>query len=258
MNISVPYQQLGDTLCTLPILYYLIDKAHQENDEPKIYFHNKEVQKLIPKNIKYTNIENNFIDEEIDYNIHCFNIWNHNGPGPKFPNLHMMQAHFNMFNFSIPGTNNMKPKIEYPDLKVEEYDFLISPFCVTKVDKIIKLEVWEKVINYLKNNGYTVAIICKSKDEGEKVLENVNYIEGQPIEIVANYLKKVKKAIITIDNGISHLAHIIDVPHLLLYPAIWPIWWVNNLNQNAVVVQDSPRNFDENRIINLINEKILK
>jgi ADP-heptose:LPS heptosyltransferase len=71
-------------------------------------------------------------------------------------------------------------------------------------------------------------------------------------------LSKVKKAVLSVDNGISHLTHFIGVPHLLLYPQCLPDQWVNNPNKNAVSVKDEPVNFHGDRIIKLIEDNFLK
>jgi len=249
---------LGDGLCTLSALQYLIQKENKQGREPIVCFENKWLKDLMPKDLKYTTVDKFEENEVVDYKLSPTISWQFG-----IQDLHMIQGHFRSIKAPIPYIKDAKPRLEYPDIQVEKYDFIISPYSYSNGvaglfgnNKFVLLKEWQFVVDYLQKNGYKIAIIWKDSTDGERI-PNVPYIENKSLPEVCTYLSKVKKAVLSVDNGISHLVHCLEVPHLLLYPACLPSQWVTNANDNALVVQDWPINFSGQRIVDLIKSKFI-
>lgn len=282
LNINVDTGLMGDAICALPALQYLIKQENEKGNIPNIHFANKHVKKLIPSHFKYNIIEP---IEEYDYVFNASKAWN-----AGIFNLHMMQAHFKANNLPVPTVENMKPEINithegFVKLTVgaklpedETFDFLISPFSRSdgNNNKLIPLDRWQKVIDYLNEKGYKVGVLCQTKDYNyldidlnnkeiiselndidKEVFTGVTYVADKSFDVAAGYIKDVKIRVLSIDNGVSHLVHCVGSPHLLFYPFCLPKTWVTNTNKNAVVIQDHPINFTSDRMIEFIEKNFL-
>jgi len=248
---------LGDSLCCLPAIYTLAIKQNAQGGRTVLYCKNKEVQKLIPPEIplEYGDGE----PAEYDHMINANNAWQ-----AGVHTMHMMQAHFKYLELPIPEPANMKPELYFERRTMPlkyQFDYIISPYSWSddKNNKLIPLENWKIVINYLHAKGYTIGVLGTSHDYNNASVkfDNVKYIIQQNLSEVANYILNAKRAVLSIDNGISHLTHILGQKHLLFYPECLPEKWVKNFNDNAIVVRDQPVNFNAGLMIQILEaEKI--
>ena len=64
---------------------------------------------------------------------------------------------------------------------------------------------------------------------------------GLPIKVVAALLQNAA-LVVTLENGIGHLAHAVDAPMVMIYSNIVPLGWANPVEATCCeVLYDDPR-----------------
>jgi ADP-heptose:LPS heptosyltransferase len=85
---------------------------------------------------------------------------------------------------------------------------------------------WQKLCRYLQSRGIKKIISVGSEfDPQTRVAEWTNYY-GLPIRLVAGLLKHAS-CVVTLENGLGHLAHAVDAPIVMIYSDIVPLGWAN-------------------------------
>lgn len=162
--------------------------------------------------------------------------------------LHMIQAHFALLKLPVP---NEIPRAEILiDRNVPEYDYVVSPWSRSNHDhnKEWFEDRWEQLFSQLDG---TIAVVGTSDDP--RPWKHVSYEYGWPLKAVAGILQRTRKAVITIDNGISHLAFHAGVneKHVQLYPACLPMGWVSF---PGAIIQAEPKDVTVEMMLDLVKQ----
>jgi len=114
------------------------------------------------------------------------------------------------------------------ETKIDEDLVLFSPFsasCSSQKDnqppnKMLKPDHWVPIINFLRTLGPIRMLGAPSDRPHESwQLSEEEILTGVRLDLLAATMKKAK-LIITIDNGMGHLASSQDAKHILLYPMV--------------------------------------
>jgi ADP-heptose:LPS heptosyltransferase len=245
---------LGDALSCLPAIW---EKVQHE----KVYLvsRHSEVAHLLPThtNLKIIDTMKDLYEipqEPVRY-LHCVkNFDAHYSNG-----IHMAQGNYSFLDLPIPPEVPTVPlqvkRPNYANDFNQTYDFIISANSRSdsQNNKLWPFERWQEIINWLLASGYTVAALTS----GRKDEHYFNNLDGEANglslkEVGGIYIKQVKKAVISIDNGISHFTRMLGAPHILLYPQCLPRSWVNNPNSNCLILQKDPLQLTVDEVKSLI------
>jgi hypothetical protein len=175
---------------------------------------------------------------------------------------HMAQSYFAM--------NGLKP-IQLPcsfPIKFEMCNLtpgiVIAPYSGSDFqgNKFWPLDNWKELVQnfdepvYLlgSNQNYPNAATNGGKSDTLNWIEgtNITPVFDKPMAYVADLLIKCKM-LVSIDTGISHLAHMLGIKHhALLYPGCLDIRWVNN--PHARHVQGWPSTISPNEMLQLCKQ----
>lgn len=161
--------------------------------------------------------------------------------------LHITQAYMELLGLPVP---EHPPKSEYtpPDGQTEKGLVLLSIFsnsCASREgkapNKMLSFAVWLPILTLARQLG-KVAVLGGPKDKGMAPLPILDeeYYTGRPLEEVARLLRDAK-LLITIDNGLGHLAATQGTPTILFYPmCLGRRWIVPSGNKKLFVYQMDP------------------
>lgn len=161
--------------------------------------------------------------------------------------LHIAQAYMELLGLPV---SEYPPKVEYtpPDGPTEKNLVFLSIFsnsCASREgkapNKMLSFAVWLPILTLARQLG-KVAVLGGPKDKGMAPLpiRDEEYYTGRPLEEVARLLRDAK-LLITIDNGLGHLAASQGTPTILFYPkCLGRHWIVPSGNRKLFVYQMDP------------------
>ena len=236
LTISIPGFAIGDTVTAFPALYELAKKLPLN-----LWLESHQVRPL------WAGPPVNMLSErpatgatrgiEIPYRFFVFS------------GLHMIQAWFWNLGLSVP---DKLPRIPLAGETKEVIDVIISPFSSSGTaggpHKIWPYQNWNIVIDTLLAAGLSVGICgVFSKTNDPRPLDpqfwgerSVRVLDALPLVELVGYLRATR-CVVTIDNGVGHLAHLVAAPHAQIIPAhpnLHPPSWVVNHNPNAAWVYE--------------------
>ena len=181
---------------------------------------------------------------------HVFNVNDAFALGDK-ELLHISQAYMKLLGQEVPS---LPPRVEYipPDGPCEEDKVLLSMFsnsCASREgkppNKMLSWTLWMEVLTLARQFG-DILVPGGPKDEGAAPLPLLEseYYCGKSLPEVARTLRRAK-LLITIDNGMGHLAATQGTPTILFYPkCLGQHWIIPSGNPNLVVFHVDPVYFD--------------
>jgi len=220
---------LGDALSTLPAIWQAI------NTHEHVYLASEfpEVAHLLPEHPHLHHIETlynlfkvpDLTNEPIRILDAGRNMAEHCVSG-----FHMVQGHFKYLDFPIPTHGVPNVTLDIISTMDTPYDFIVSPYSRSdhENNKLWPLDRWQVIIDWLREQNYSVAVVGSGRDDEPPFKNLSGEIIGYSLHDVAWQLKNVRKAVLSIDNGISHLTRIVESSHILLYPECLPTTWVSN------------------------------
>ena len=233
MNTLIEIQEglVGDSLCTLPV----IDHLSKQFPGAHLWMANNHVRQLIPETVNVVHVADRPNRSNYD-RVFATNIGS--AFMPRHGLGHMTAAYF----WQLLGQDSREPV--RPSIRTQpaarHFDFVISPYSASGPDsKQWPLDNWAPVIAELQRHGSVCVVGSSSgtyRNQSFSICENVF---DAPLTEVADMLQQAR-AVITIDNGISHLAYAAGAKHFLLYPKILPLCWVRNPDA-LVMVQEDPQ-----------------
>lgn len=161
--------------------------------------------------------------------------------------LHIAQAYMKLLGLPVA---EYPPKVYYrpPEGQTEEGLVLLSPFsnsCASRQgkppNKMLSFAVWLPILTLVRQLG-KVAVLGGPEDRGKAPLpiKDEEYYTGRPIEEVARLLRDAR-LLITIDNGMGHLAASQGTPTILFYPkCLGRHWIIPSGNKKLYVYQMDP------------------
>jgi ADP-heptose:LPS heptosyltransferase len=162
-------------------------------------------------------------------------------------NYHISQAYFELLDLPVP---EYPVKVEYtpPEGETEKDLILLSMFsnsCSSRdgkaPNKMISFAVWLPIITLARQLG-KVGVLGSEKDWGQAPLpiRDDEYYAGRSLADVARLMRDAK-LLITIDNGLGHLAATQGTPTILFYPkCLRRHWIVPSGNPKLYVYQMDP------------------
>lgn len=161
--------------------------------------------------------------------------------------LHIAQAYMELLGLPVP---EYPPKVEYtpPEGPTEERLVLLSIFsnsCASREgkppNKMISFAVWLPILTLARQIG-KVAVLGGKDDKGKAPLpiRDEEYYTGRSLEEVTRLMRDAK-LLITIDNGLGHLAATQRTPTILFYPkCLGRHWIIPSGNERLFVYQMDP------------------
>jgi ADP-heptose:LPS heptosyltransferase len=160
--------------------------------------------------------------------------------------LHIAQAYMELLGLPVP---EYPPKVEYtpPEGPTEPGLVLLSIFsnsCASREgkapNKMFSFATWLPILTLARQLG-KVAVLGGPKDKGQAPLpiRDEEYYTGRPLPEVARLLRDAK-LLITIDNGMGHLAASQGTPTILFYPQCLGRHWIVPPSPKCYVYQMDP------------------
>lgn len=211
---------LGDAIGTIPVIIAL-SKTH----DGKTYL-------LLNTDAVNAREIYNFIPKKYDIEIHnqigfIYDPYNEGIMPKEFnlsrafdiavaKNLHMIQAHFSYFGLGVPS-EIVKPELEFPDLDVPQYDYILAPFSRSLPDvQKWPQDNWNKLVDMMPDKTFVV-FGNEKYDKLDYVFSkpNVTHMYSKPLNEVMNVIKRVRYGVLSVVTGISHFCYPLDVPNVL-------------------------------------------
>ncbi len=167
--------------------------------------------------------------------------------------LHMIQSWFWNFELPIPA---IIPKISLGgDMVAPEdaLDVIISPYSATGLSispddlRIWPFDRWNIVIDTLLGAGLSVGVCGVFREGASKRSFDVPFWGERPVRVLDSLplielagCLRAARCVATVDNGISHFAHILGVPHAQLIPVGtgFPPSWIADHNPRAAWIYE--------------------
>lgn len=163
-------------------------------------------------------------------------------------NLHIAQAYLKLLGYSVP---EHPPGVEYtpPEGPTEKGLVLLSIFsqsCASRQgkppNKMLSWATWLPILALARQLG-KIAVLGSEKDKimaPPGLIADDEYYMGRSLEEVARLMRDAK-LLISIDNGMSHLAATQKTPTILFYPkCLGQHWIVPSGNRRLFVYQMDP------------------
>jgi ADP-heptose:LPS heptosyltransferase len=111
------------------------------------------------------------------------------------------------------------------------------------------LERFEALCLHLRQEGIEDVIAVGSEFDERRLNPHWRNLYGLPIKVVAALLQDAA-LVVTLENGIGHLAHGVDAPTVMIYSNIVPLGWANPVGANQCkVLYDDPRRITVDAVI---------
>lgn len=226
---------IGDVLCTFPGTLELAKLCKVRYGGCSIVWQNNAVGDLFP-HAKY-GIGRLYDTSRASERISIHDMV-HKGIAHPTKHGHPTAQFMAHVGFEELSTHALRPEIVYDQYpQSQTYDIIISPYILAEIVRFWPLDRWQKVLNYLHDNGYTVgclgATALPPADDLKKIsphnqlhfeaykammkksMEYCDYVFDRPLGEVA-YLMSKARAVITVDSGPARLMHAVGGNHLLL------------------------------------------
>lgn len=242
IKVRSPRHLIGDSLSLLP---FLLELSYQNDIEICVTGVFSEAVKPLIAHLPITFSPEPCAKSDYATNVQdAFNLCH----GPR-RDLHMAQSYFAMNDMPVP---------ELPirlDL-IESYQcpapgtVIVAPFSRSDIghNKLWYENRWAEVITALIRDGETVSVIGGDEDDCSPYeAAGATAIKGYSLPNVLSLLWQTD-LLLSIDNGISHLAHYGAVDrHVLLYPTCLSPNWARN--PGATHVTGHPRDISPRQVI---------
>jgi Glycosyltransferase family 9 (heptosyltransferase) len=241
---------VGDSICTLEFLKKYAILHGQVEFGPHF---SPWIRQALPSNYIY---DARLKREDCDYNLDANEAW-------KFCHSHGSKYHMSEGYFYV---NNIVP----PPMP-HSFDFVIgscdvprgialAPYSRTdnNGNKFWSLDNWAQVLQQLPKPVYVLGTSKDSHGDNDSLgpLEDIKGVVpffNNDCSTVLALLKKCR-LLVSIDTGISHLAHYLSMSnHVLLYPKACPPNWVVNPYARKYEIYDAPSNVTPQRMIDMCN-----
>ena len=183
--------------------------------------------------------------------------------------IHIAQAYAHMLGVSI---DSVKPvcvldDVAYSGQESEKGCILLSPFsesCSSRKglppNKMLPVASWIPIIDYLRTFDRAIYVLGSARDKPipEFSLPENHYLLGaRSLTEVARIMRERAAIIVTVDNGMSHLAASQELPTFLFYPSCLPVdWIVPRGNPHCSPMQLDPASCPPERILHVAREVI--
>lgn len=159
--------------------------------------------------------------------------------------LHIVDAYAKMLGVTITETDRL-PKYTPPEGETEKGLILLSMFsrsCASREgkppNKMLSWAHWLPILALLRQYGPIGVLAGAQDNKAHLPVTEDEYYTGLSLETVARLLKDAK-LLVTIDNGIGHLAATQGTPTILFYPQCLGMHWIVPPSPKVFVYQMDP------------------
>jgi ADP-heptose:LPS heptosyltransferase len=141
---------------------------------------------------------------------------------------------------------------------------LLSPFsrsCASQQggspNKMLPWAAWRGLIRLLREVGPISVMGAVGNQAPDLDLAEDEYLIGKPLPVIAAIMRAAR-LVVTIDNGLSHLAASQRAPMVLFYPACLDTYWIVPIgNPNVIqVIQLDPASLDIAELLVVVKNKL--
>lgn len=191
--------------------------------------------------------------------------------------VHVAEAYAELFDIALPhvvnGSNktykyaHLKP-IFVPDDREPLEDFykgriLVSMFsasCASRKgmspNKMLYWQTWEPIIRYLRTLKYPLGFIGGEKERAPLAISEDEYLLGIDLNKTARIMQHAK-LLVSVDNGMGHLAASQETPTFLFYPLCLGLHYILPIgNPNLVYAHVAPTSIDVAQILRVMKESV--
>lgn len=178
---------------------------------------------------------------------------------------HISEAYAKMLGVQIEEAG---PIYTAPDYSAPNNVIYIAPFsrsCSSNEglppNKKLPIPKWSPILRYLRTIAPVMLLGAKNDTWPQSSDTWMNFDEfskilGEPLDVIAARLSCCK-LLVTIDNGIAHLAASQNTPTVLFYPECLGIHWITPVgNLNCVAIQLNPATVSANLLLKKLKEVI--
>jgi ADP-heptose:LPS heptosyltransferase len=247
--------KIGDCLYSFPAIIELA----KQNNGLYIQMYHEGMWELLPKekyNIKKLNdLEHERIPHLSTWPVKIIDAWT-NEPPHIFTGMHASQGYFDLLGLPVPPEIPIV-EIEYPEIKLDDsmiYDYIFAPFSISDDGhkEWRPYSQWEVLAEKLQ--PAKIAIFANKEQPQFMQKDYIDWLVNIDLKLVCNIIKNVKKCVVTIDSGPSHLTHGVGANHVLIYPHVTPPNWAKNPRNNSIQVQANVRDLSVDRVLEAINK----
>lgn len=153
--------------------------------------------------------------------------------------LHMTAAHHHFLGLPTPPAP-VRPELEFPDIAVPRYDYILSPFSRSlPEEQLWPAWKWAQLVGMLPKKKFAFFGNPQYDIPGQSLVwhmlmvhKNVQPEFGRPLAELANIMQKSGPCI-SVTNGISHLSFALGTGNILLFGQDTP--W--GKNPDATIIQ---------------------
>lgn len=107
-------------------------------------------------------------------------------------------------------------------------------------NKMLPWQTWSIMLRFLRTLGSPIKVLGAKENRAPLPISEDEYYTGIPLNDVALSLQKCRM-LITVDNGMHHLAATLLRPIVLYYPSVLPITFMGSTyNPNSVIIHMNP------------------
>jgi ADP-heptose:LPS heptosyltransferase len=156
--------------------------------------------------------------------------------------IHIADAYAKMLGVTI---ESRLPQYTPPEGETEKGLILLSMFsrsCASREgkppNKMLSWAHWAPILALLRQYG-PIGVLGGPQDRAMLPVTEDEYYTGLPLEQVARLLRDAK-LLVTIDNGLGHLAATQATPTILFYPQCLGVHWIVPPSPKVFMVQMDP------------------
>lgn len=157
-------------------------------------------------------------------------------------NVHITEAYARMLGVKITSGRPLYVPPEGDSVRGLILLSMFSRSCASRSggypNKMIPWAYWGQILALVRQYG-EIGLLGAKDDRAPLAVSEDEYYTGQSLEKVARLLRDAK-VLITIDNGMAHLAASQETPTIEYYPACLGRAWITPANKNALVLQMDP------------------
>jgi ADP-heptose:LPS heptosyltransferase len=110
--------------------------------------------------------------------------------------------------------------------RVPDSTILLAPFsrsCASHdgkpPNKCLPWAKWKPILRFLRNTGHPIRVTGSIDERADELgFSEEEYLSGMPLRALARAMKEKMYLVVSVDNGLSHLAGSQKVPQILYYP----------------------------------------
>jgi ADP-heptose:LPS heptosyltransferase len=116
------------------------------------------------------------------------------------------------------------------------------------------LDRWQALCQHLRKQGIQDIVAVGSEFDTQIRCAEFRNLYGLPIRIVAALMEQAA-CVVTLENGIGHLAHAVDAPMVMIYSDVVPLGWACPAEATRCkVLYGPPTRTELDQVVAAVNE----